>query len=234
MNTRVLVVDDERQILRALNVGLRANGYEVELAVDGETALAVAAINPPDVIVLDLIMPRMEGIEVIRQLREWSESPIIVLSARGEERAKVQALDAGADDYLTKPFGMEELLARIRAALRRTAFHSQGDPVLDFGALKIDLAAHVVTVGGEEVHLTPTEYELLRELAANAGKVMTHQMLLNRVWGPASGDSTNYLRVYVNQLRSKIEPDPSRPRYILTDPGVGYRFRPPESPDARS
>ena len=234
MTGRVLVVDDERQILRALNVGLRANGYEVELAADGEQALTLAASNPPDIVLLDLEMPGLDGLDVISQLREWSQIPIIVLSAHGTERDKVQALDAGADDYLTKPFGMEELLARIRATLRRSRGESQASPLLDFGVLRIDLAAHVVTVHGEEVHLTPTEFELLRVLATNAGKVMTHQMLLTRVWGPASEDSTNYLRVYINQLRRKIEPEPARPRYLLTDPGIGYRFRPPENAERRS
>jgi two-component system KDP operon response regulator KdpE len=225
-------VDDERQILRALNAGLRANGYDVETATDGESALAAAAIHPPNVLVLDLEMPGMDGIDVIRQLREWSSIPIIVLSAHAEERDKVQALDAGADDYLTKPFGMEELLARIRAALRRSASGDQAVPMLDFGRLKLDLTARVVTVDGAEVHLTPTEYDLLRVLATNAGKIMTHQMLLTRVWGPASEDSTNYLRVYINQLRRKIESEPSRPRYIVTDPGVGYRFRPSDNRDS--
>jgi two-component system KDP operon response regulator KdpE len=232
MSGRVLVVDDERQILRALNAGLRANGYDVETATDGESALAAAAIHPPNVLVLDLEMPGMDGIDVIRQLREWSSIPIIVLSAHAEERDKVQALDAGADDYLTKPFGMEELLARIRAALRRSASGDQAVPMLDFGRLKLDLTARVVTVDGAEVHLTPTEYDLLRVLATNAGKIMTHQMLLTRVWGPASEDSTNYLRVYINQLRRKIESEPSRPRYIVTDPGVGYRFRPSDNRDS--
>jgi two-component system, OmpR family, KDP operon response regulator KdpE len=234
MTSRILVVDDERQILRALNAGLRANGYEVELAADGEQALINAASNPPDVIVLDLEMPGVDGLEVISGIRAWSPIPIIVLSAHAAEREKVRALDAGADDYLTKPFGMEELLARIRAALRRATQNPQSDPLLDFGLLQIDLTAHVVTVGGKEVHLTPTEYELLRVLATNAGKVMTHQMLLTSVWGPASEDSINYLRVYINQLRRKIEPDPVRPRYLLTDPGIGYRFRPPEDARARS
>jgi two-component system KDP operon response regulator KdpE len=232
MSGRVLVVDDERQILRALNAGLRANGYDVETATDGESALAAAAIHPPSVLVLDLEMPGMDGIDVIRQLREWSSIPIIVLSAHAEERDKVQALDAGADDYLTKPFGMEELLARIRAALRRSASGDQAVPMLDFGRLKLDLTARVVTVDGAEIHLTPTEYDLLRVLATNAGKIMTHQMLLTRVWGPASEDSTNYLRVYINQLRRKIESEPSRPRYIVTDPGVGYRFRPSDNRDS--
>jgi two-component system KDP operon response regulator KdpE len=179
-------------------------------------------------------MPGVDGIEVITQLRNWSQVPIIVLSAHAEERDKVQALDAGADDYLTKPFGMEELLARVRAALRRATAQAGDDPILDFGTLKIDLTAHVVTVNAEEIRLTPTEYELLRVLATNAGKVMTHQMLLTRVWGPASEDSTNYLRVYINQLRRKIELDSSRPRYLLTDPGIGYRFRSPDDPNARS
>jgi two-component system KDP operon response regulator KdpE len=234
MTARILVVDDERQILRALDVGLRANGYDVVLASTGEEALMHAASHPPEIVVLDLELPGIGGIDVINQLREWSEAPIIVLSAHAEERDKVQALDAGADDYLTKPFGMDELLARIRATLRRINVAAGNDPLLDFGRLRIDLAAHVVTVDGAEVHLTPTEYELLRILATNAGKVMTHQMLLTRVWGPASQDSTNYLRVYINQLRRKIEPDAARPRFILTDPGIGYRFRPPDDTKARS
>jgi two-component system KDP operon response regulator KdpE len=170
-------------------------------------------------------MPGEDGIAVIRSVREWSDMPIIVLSAHTSEQDKVQALDAGADDYLTKPFGMGELLARVRAALRRTAGKRSVDSLLDFGRLQIDLTARTVRVDGEEVHLTPTEYDLLRELATNADKILTHQMLLARVWGPASENSTNYLRVYINHLRRKIERDPSRPDYLITDPGVGYRFR---------
>lgn len=225
MPARVLVVDDEPQIRRALSTGLRANGFVVDVASDGEAALDSIALNSPDIVILDLGLPGIDGVDVIHQVREWSAVPIIVLSARDNERAKVVALDTGADDYLTKPFGMDELLARIRACLR----HAAGQPVqearLEFGDLRIDLAARVVTLKGQEVHLTPTEFDLLRELATNAGRVLTHQMLLSRVWGPASVDSTNYLRVYINQLRQKIEPGSGRPRYIVTEPGIGYRFR---------
>lgn len=225
MSPRVLVVDDERQIRRALSAGLRANGYEIETASDGEEALTLAAANPPDLVILDLEMPGVNGIEVINELREWSQVPIIVLSAHALEREKVQALDAGADDYLTKPFGMSELLARVRVALRHAGGRSDLLGPLEFGNLTLDLPARVVRVDGAEVHLTPTEYELLRTLATNAGRVLTHQMLLTAVWGPASADATNYLRVYVNQLRRKIETDPARPQLIVTEPGVGYRFR---------
>ncbi len=230
MGAHVLVVDDEPQIRRALRAGLQAHGFEVVLAADGEAALDAAALQPPDVVILDLGLPDRDGIEVVRQLREWSSVPILILSVRGAEREKVLALDSGADDYLTKPFGMDELLARVRAALRRAAGQGRGEPVLEFDELRIDLASRVVTVAGREVHLTPTEYELLRELAVNAGRVLTHQMLLTNVWGPASADATHYLRVYINQLRQKLEPEPTRPRYIVTEPGVGYRFRPDPAP----
>lgn len=223
--TRVLVVDDEPQIRRALRAGLSANGFGVELAADGEAALDLMALSPADVMILDLGLPGMDGVEVIRQLREWSEVPIIVVSVRNNEREKVRALDAGADDYLTKPFGMDELLARVRVGLRHAAGKETAESVLEFGMLQIDLARHVVRLSGEGIHLTPTEYDLLRELATNAGRVLTHQMLLSRVWGPASAESIGYLRVYINQLRHKIEVDPTRPRYILTEPGIGYRFR---------
>lgn len=234
MSARILVVDDEPQIRRALRAGLRANGYDVELAEDGEGALTSAASNPPAVVILDLEMPVVDGFEVIENLRSWSDIPIIVLSAHAAERDKVRALDAGADDYLTKPFGMDELLARLRAALRRSAADHGRTPILDFGRLRMDLVRRLVTLDGQEVHLTPTEYELLRELATNADRVMTHQMLLTRVWGPASENSTNYLRVYINQLRRKVEPDPARPTYIITDPGIGYRFRSQPVPRAGS
>lgn len=226
MSAKILVVDDEPQIRRALQVALRANGFGVEVAGDGQTALDMSAMSPPDVLILDLGLPGMDGIEVIRRLRSWSSVPIIVLSARDAERDKVQALELGADDYLTKPFGMHELVARIRVALRHVAQGVAPEPTLRFGDLEIDLIARVVMKGDDEVHLTPTEYELLRELATNAGRVLTHQMLLTRVWGPASADATNYLRVYINQLRKKIERPSGGSRMIVTEPGVGYRFRP--------
>jgi two-component system KDP operon response regulator KdpE len=225
MGAKVLVVDDEPQIRRALRVGLQANGFAVEEAVDAQTALDAAAVHPPDVVILDLGLPDLDGIEVIRQLREWTTVPIIVLSVRGAERDKVAALTQGADDYVTKPFGMEELVARILVTLRHAAHQQPPEPILTFGELRIDLASRVVTLDEDEIHLTPTEYDLLRELAGHAGKVLTHQQLLTRVWGPASADTPQYLRVYINQLRQKLEPDPRRPRYILTEPGVGYRFR---------
>jgi two-component system KDP operon response regulator KdpE len=226
MGARILVVDDEPQILRALRAGLRGNSFEVQTAADGERALDEISLHPPDVILLDLGLPGIDGLEVIRQVREWSTVPIIILSARGAERDKVLALETGADDYLTKPFGIDELVARIRVALRHAASSNRSEPVLEFDGLRIDFQARVVVRGGQEIHLTPTEFDLLKELALNAGKVLTHNTLLIRVWGPASAESTNYLRVYVNQLRRKIEPDPTRPRYIVTDPGIGYRFRP--------
>ena len=220
---RVLVVDDEPQIRRALRTGLAGHGYEVETADDGETALAMLAARLPDLVVLDLMMPGVDGFEVLRQTRGWAKVPVIVLSARGEERAKVDALDLGADDYLTKPFGMEELLARIRAVLRRAG--APDSPAISLGDVTIDFARHVVTKGDAEVHLTPTEYDLLRVLATNAGKVLTHRQLLERVWGSYAAENSQQLRVYVNYLRRKLEDDPARPRLILTEPGVGYRLR---------
>ncbi len=219
---RILVVDDEPQIRRALRTALSGHGYDVELASDGDTALVALASHTPDVVVLDLVMPGSDGFEVLRQTRTWSRVPIIVLSARGQERDKVQALDLGADDYLTKPFGMEELLARVRAVLRRA-----GGPVaprLAFGAVTVDLARHLVTKDGVEIHLTPTEYDLLRVLATNAGKVLTHRQLLERVWGSYAAENSQQLRVYVNYLRRKLEDDPARPRWLVTEPGVGYRL----------
>ena len=220
---RVLVVDDEPQIRRALRTALGGHGYEVELAEDGAIALDALALRLPDLVLLDLVMPRVDGLEVVRQTREWSKVPIIVLSARGEERDKVAALDLGADDYLTKPFGMEELLARVRVALRRTG--SPDASSVAVGDLTIDFSRHVVTRGPTEVHLTKTEYDLLRVLATNADKVMTHRQLLERVWGSYATDNAQQLRVYINYLRRKLEPDPGHPRLIVTEPGVGYRFR---------
>jgi two-component system, OmpR family, KDP operon response regulator KdpE len=221
---RILVVDDEPQIRRALRAGLIGHGYEVEIAEGGDEALTMIAARPPEAIVLDLVMPEVDGFEVLRQLRAWSALPVIVLSARGQERDKVEALDLGADDYLTKPFGMEELLARVRAILRRRG--ATPDPIVRFGDVVVDMARHVVTKSGTEVHLTPTEFDLLRVLAANAGKVLTHRQLLERVWGGYAAENSQQLRVYVNYLRRKLEDDPAKPRWIITEPGVGYRLRP--------
>jgi two-component system KDP operon response regulator KdpE len=220
---RVLVVDDEPQIRRALRTALGGHGYEVEVAEGGEAALAAIAAHPPDAVVLDLMMPEVDGFEVVRQTRTWSQVPIVVLSARGEERSKVEALDLGADDYLTKPFGIDELLARLRAVLRRAG--TAQPPVIAIGDITIDLARHVVTKSGREVHLTPTEYDLLRVLATNAGKVLTHRQLLERVWGGYAAENSQQLRVYVNYLRRKLEDDPARPRWLVTEPGIGYRLR---------
>jgi two-component system KDP operon response regulator KdpE len=219
---RVLVVDDEPQILRALQTNLRGAGYDVETAETGEQALAAAAVSPPDVVILDLVLPDRSGTEVSRELRRWSSVPIIVLSAVGEEHEKVAALDAGADDYVTKPFGMEELLARLRAALRRSA--PSGEPLIRVGELEVDLEKRTVTAAGTPVSLTPHEFELLALLARNEGKLLTHRTILREVWGPAYGTESHYLHVYVSQLRRKIEPDPARPRYLLTEPGAGYRL----------
>jgi two-component system, OmpR family, KDP operon response regulator KdpE len=219
---RVLVVDDEPQILRALQTNLRGAGYEVETAETAEQALAAAAIGRPDAVILDLVLPDRSGTEVSRELRSWSSVPIIVLSAVGEEHEKVAALDAGADDYVTKPFGMDELLARLRAALRRSA--PSGEPVIRVGELEIDLEKRAVTVAGAPVSLTPHEFELLALLARNEGKLLTHRTILREVWGPAYGTESHYLHVYVSQLRRKIEPDPARPRFLLTEPGAGYRL----------
>ena len=219
---RVLVVDDEPQILRALETTLRGAGYEVETASDGETALTRAAARPPEAVILDLVLPDRSGIQVCRELRTWLEAPVIVLSAVGEERDKVEALDAGADDYVTKPFGIDELLARLRAALRRAA--EPGDPVVEIGELRIDLDKRVVQRDGDVVPLTPREFALLRYLARNEGRLLTHRSILREVWGPSYQTESHYLHVYVSQLRRKIEPDPTRPRYLLTEAGAGYRL----------
>jgi two-component system KDP operon response regulator KdpE len=223
---RVLVVDDELQILRGLRVILRNAGYSVETAATKAEALDAVSIRPPDVLVLDLVLPDGSGVEVCEEIRRWSTLPILVLSAVGDEREKVRALDAGADDYITKPFGSEELTARLRALLRRSA-DSGGDPVIEIGELRIDLAGHTVTSGGSEVHLTPIEFDLLRALAQSRGKLVTHRQLLHEVWGPGYEDELHYLRVHVAHIRAKIERDPSRPRYLITEPGVGYRLREP-------
>jgi two-component system KDP operon response regulator KdpE len=220
--TRVLVVDDEPQILRALQTSLRGAGYEVDTATTGEQALTAAAVRPPDAVILDLVLPDRRGTDVSRELRAWSSAPIIVLSVVGDEQEKVAALDAGADDYVTKPFGVDELLARLRAALRRA--EPSGEPVLEIGDLRIELDAHAVSFAGRPVQLTPHEYALLTLLARNEGKLLTHQAILREVWGRAYADESHYLHVYVSQLRRKLEPDPARPRYILTEPGAGDRL----------
>ncbi len=220
----VLVIDDEPQILRALRAILSAH-FNVTTASRGEEGLTLAAANPPDVVILDLGLPDIDGIEVCARLREWTQVPIIVLSVRDAEHDKVAALDRGADDYLTKPFGIEELLARIRVALRHST-QAQGskEVVITAGPLTIDLARHVVTRDGAEVKLTATEFKLLAYLAANAGRVLTHQNILTHVWGEAEADDVEYLRVYMRQLRKKLEEDPKQPRYLTTESGVGYRF----------
>jgi two-component system KDP operon response regulator KdpE len=225
---RILVVDDEPQILRALQTNLRGAGYEVDTAVTAEAALAAAAAHPPDAVILDLVLPDGRGTDVCRELRRWSSAPVLLLSVVGDEREKVAALDAGADDYVEKPFAIEELLARLRAALRRAG--PSGDPVLEIGELVIDVENRAATVAGREVQLTPHEFELLRVLAQNEGKLLTHPTILREVWGPAYGEESHYLHVYVSQLRRKIEPDPARPRYLLTAPGAGYRLVNPIAP----
>ena len=219
---RVLVVDDEQQILRALRTSLRAAGYDVDTADTAESALATAAMHPPEAVILDLILPDGNGTDVTRELRSWTSAPVIVLSAVGEEREKIAALDAGADDYVTKPVGIDELLARLRAVMRRTA--PSAEPVIVLDQLVVDLQKRMVTVDGEPVHLTPHEFDLLRVLAVNEGKLMTHRMLLQEVWGPAYVGESNLLHVNVSQVRRKIEPDRARPRYLLTEPGAGYRL----------
>jgi len=219
----VLVVDDERAIRHFLRVSLTAHGYTVHEASTGREALAAVTTLRPDIIVLDLGLPDMDGIEVTRQVRAWSHTPIIILSVREQEADKIQALDAGADDYLTKPFGVGELMARMRVVLRR-AVQPEEEPVVEFDGLKVDMARRLVTVQGNEVSLTPTEYDILCALVRHAGKVLTHRQLLHAVWGVAYEGEVHMLRVNVSNLRRKIEPDPARPTYILTEPGVGYRL----------
>jgi two-component system KDP operon response regulator KdpE len=222
---RVLVCDDELQILRALKVILRDAGFEPIAAATAAEALDVAVVQRPDAAILDLVLPDADGVEVCRSIREWSEMPIILLSAVGEEAQKIRALDAGADDYVTKPFGPAELIARLNRALRRAALTPGPDePVLSAAGLELDLAAHRVTVGDDEVHLTPTEFGLLRALMEGRGRLLTHRTLLAQVWGSGYENDTQVLRVHVANLRRKIEPQPGSPRYIVTDPGVGYRF----------
>jgi two-component system, OmpR family, KDP operon response regulator KdpE len=221
--SRVLVVDDEPQILRALGINLRARGYDVDLAPDGERALDVAARHHPDVVVLDLGLPGIDGVDLIRGLRGWSQVPIVVLSVRDAEGDKVAALDAGADDYVTKPFGMDELLARLRAALRRT-IPAEEEALVETPDFTIDLAAKKVRRDGEEVRLTPTEWHLVEVLVRNRGRLVAQTQLLQEVWGPQYHDETNYLRVFMAQLRRKLEPEPAQPRYFITEAGMGYRF----------
>ena len=222
---KLLIVEDDAQIRRFLRAGLAADAYALHEAETGERALAEAAISPPELVILDLGLPDIDGVEVVRRLREWSAVPILVLSARSQEAEKIKALDAGADDYLTKPFGMGELLARIRVALRhRARIDDAGKSVFVCGPLRVDLAARRVTLDGAEVHLTPIEYRLLVVLIRNADKVVTHRQLLKDVWGPAYVERSHYLRVHMAALRHKLEADPARPRYFLTEAGVGYRL----------
>ncbi|MFF4645197.1 response regulator [Streptomyces sp. NPDC001389] len=225
--TRVLVVDDEPQIVRALVINLKARRYEVDAAADGAGALELAAARHPDVVVLDLGLPDMDGVEVIRGLRGWTRVPILVLSARHSSDEKVEALDAGADDYVTKPFGMDELLARLRAAVRRAepaAGSGEDDVVVETEGFTVDLAAKKAVREGRDVRLTPTEWHLLEVLVRNGGRLVSQKQLLQEVWGPSYGTETNYLRVYMAQLRRKLEADPSHPRHFITEPGMGYRF----------
>ena len=225
MSERVLVVDDEPQILRALAINLRARGYDVDLAASGEDALRQAADHHPDVVILDLGLPGISGIEVIRGLRGWSSVPIIILSAREAEADKIAALDAGADDYVTKPFGAGELLARLRAALRRAA-PAEEEASVATDAFTVDLAAKRVTRDGAAVHLTPTEWHLVEVLVRHPGRLVSQRQLLQEVWGPRYESETNYLRLYMAQIRRKLEPVPGQPRYFITEPGMGYRFEP--------
>jgi two-component system, OmpR family, KDP operon response regulator KdpE len=222
----ILVVDDEPQILRVMRASLPARGYDVITAPDGEQALDEIRKQAPDIIVLDLVLPEMSGLEVCRRVREFSSVPIIVLSAKGAESDKIAALDMGADDYVTKPFSLDELLARVRAVLRRSLAGDSDAAVLSVGDLTIDVNERRVTMAGAEIKLTPKEFEVLKYLAGNSGKVVTHRTLLQAVWGSQSTEQTEYLRVFINQLRRKIEPDPHNPRYIITEPWVGYRFTP--------
>lgn len=222
-SARILVVDDEQQIRKLLRVSLGAHGYEVAEAKTGQDGVYQAASFKPDLVILDLGLPDLDGKEVVRSIREWSQVPIIILSARNQEMEKVDALDAGADDYIAKPFGVSELLARIRVSIRRSA-HTETEPILTCGDLSVDLSQRRVTLGMREIKLTPTEYDLLKELMQHAGKVLTHKQLLKAVWGNSYTDDTQYVRVYIGQLRRKLEDDPAQPRYIISELGVGYRL----------
>jgi two-component system KDP operon response regulator KdpE len=223
--TRVLVVDDDAQIRRAVRTSLGVQGYDVLAAPDGETALEMVATSEVDLVVLDLGLPDIDGVEVIRRLRSWTQVPVIILSVRDAQEDKVVALDLGADDYVTKPFGIEELLARMRAVERRARSDDELMRVLRFGSLEIDLGLDLVTMNGEQLRLTPLEYKLLSAMATNPGKLLTHRFLLQRVWGPGYGSESHYLRVFIRQLRQKLDDDASRPRYIVTEPGLGYRWK---------
>ena len=224
--SRILVVDDEPQLTRILLRSLTSKGYDVRVAGDGEFALQTFHDWTPSLVITDLAMPNMGGLELCRQIRKVSDVPLVVLSVRGEEKTKVEALDAGADDYVTKPFGMDELLARIRAALRRKPTPDSNSRILEAGEFRVDLDAHVITHAGVEVRLTPKEFDLLAYLVGNAGKVLTHRALLGTVWGGDYTEQHEYLRVFIGQLRKKIEADPAKPRFILTEPWIGYRFNP--------
>jgi two-component system, OmpR family, KDP operon response regulator KdpE len=224
MPERVLVVDDDSQLLKAVTNALSARGYEVLTAGNGESALSLAAEEELDLVLLDLGLPGIEGHEVIERLRAWSELPVIVISVRETQEEKVAALDAGADDFVTKPFGMKELLARMRAVRRRAGMEIEAEPLLHFDGLEIDLLKKLVKLDGERIHLTPTEYRLLESMATNPGKLLTHRWLLQKVWGPGYGTESNYLRLYVRQLRQKLGDKPSSPRWITTEPGLGYRW----------
>ena len=230
-SSRVLLVDDEPQILRALSVNLKALGYKIDAAQSGEEALQKAAAKRPDAVILDLGLPGIDGIDVIRGLRGWTEVPIIVLTVREAERDKIRALDAGADDYVTKPFGMGELLARLRAALRRAATDDGGAPTVTTPDFVIDLAAkRALSTSGDEIRLTPTEWGIVEVLVRHPGKLVSQTQLLQQVWGPQYGEETNYLRVFMAQVRRKLEPEPGSPRYFITEPGMGYRFELPPEP----
>lgn len=220
---RVLVIDDEKQIRRMLNIALTGNGYNIAEAATGNDGLNLAIVFHPDIIILDLGLPDCDGHEVISKLREWTQIPIIILSVREQESEKITALDAGADDYITKPFNIGELLARIRVAFRRSA-KTVDEPILVFGEISLDIARRIVTLKGEELKLTPTEYEILKYMALKADRVVTQQQLLRAIWGPNHQEHTHYLRIYMGQLRHKIEADPTQPRYILTEAGIGYRL----------
>ena len=221
--TRVLLVDDDPAILRTLAIGLRAHGYEPKTATDGRTAVDLGRTDQPDLVILDLGLPDIPGVEVLRQLRSWSHVPVIVLSARDGSEDKVEALDVGADDYVTKPFGMAELMARVRAAVRRSGT-DQAPEAVETAAFRVDLAAKQVWRGTDEVRLTPTEWGLLQALVTRPGRLVSQRQLLHEVWGPGYDSETNYLRVHMANLRRKLEPDPSRPRHFITEPGMGYRF----------